>query len=393
MPINGGPIDRGDMPDFDYVLVGGGLQSAFLALALLQRDPGLRLAVVERAERLGGNHTWCFHAADVPSAAASWLEPLVVRRWTSHEVIFPGRRRVLRLPYAAISANRLEQVLRERLESSTGGVLCCGGEAIGLATNAVRLADGRALTARTVIDARGPESLPARGAGFQKFVGLELLLRRGRAPERPILMDARVDQSQGFRFIYVLPFAPDRLLVEDTVFSRDPALDRDGLRRGALQYLEDQSLDAGELMREETGVLPLPWAGQWPRAQGGPLLAGARGGWYHPATGYSIPLAVRLAMAVASVATVPAQGAALDRLRRVMRRQTRFVHFLNWMMFNLVRPAERWRVMERFYGLPEHLIARYYSLDLGWGDRARILLAGYPWRALRWPAASRGRGG
>jgi len=55
--------------DVDYLLVGGGLQSALIALALLQREPTPSIAVVEREPLLGGNHTWCFHAADVPATA------------------------------------------------------------------------------------------------------------------------------------------------------------------------------------------------------------------------------------------------------------------------------------------------------------------------------------
>ena len=38
---------------FDVILVGGGLQSALIALAVLARQPGARVAIVERASRLG----------------------------------------------------------------------------------------------------------------------------------------------------------------------------------------------------------------------------------------------------------------------------------------------------------------------------------------------------
>lgn len=36
---------------FDFVLVGGGLQSALIALALRAQRPSLRLAIVEKAEK------------------------------------------------------------------------------------------------------------------------------------------------------------------------------------------------------------------------------------------------------------------------------------------------------------------------------------------------------
>ena len=63
--------------EFDYALVGGGLQNALIALALAQRDRPPRVVLVERGQRLGGNHTWCFHQDDVPPAARSFVAELV----------------------------------------------------------------------------------------------------------------------------------------------------------------------------------------------------------------------------------------------------------------------------------------------------------------------------
>ena len=52
-----------------------------------------------------------------------------------------------------------------------------GAEATRIAADGVTLADGRVLSARLVVDARGPDVSTARGrAGFQKFIGHELEL-------------------------------------------------------------------------------------------------------------------------------------------------------------------------------------------------------------------------
>ena len=50
--------------DFDYVLVGGGLQSGLLALAIRHHHPDARVALIERERQIGGNHTWSFHLGD-----------------------------------------------------------------------------------------------------------------------------------------------------------------------------------------------------------------------------------------------------------------------------------------------------------------------------------------
>jgi lycopene beta-cyclase len=42
-------------------------------------------------------------------------------------------------------------------------------------------------------------------------------------------------------------------------------------------------------------------------------------------------------------------------------------------LFRAARPGERYRVLERFYGLPEPLIARFYAAKLTGLDKVRIL--------------------
>jgi lycopene beta-cyclase len=43
------------------------------------------------------------------------------------------------------------------------------------------------------------------------------------------------------------------------------------------------------------------------------------------------------------------------------------------MLFQAARPSERYRVLERFYSLPEALIARFYAARLTRLDKLRLL--------------------
>ena len=63
---------------FDLALIGGGLQNAVILLAALHHRPESRILMVEREERLGGNHTWSFHTAAVTEQEWPFVEPLVV---------------------------------------------------------------------------------------------------------------------------------------------------------------------------------------------------------------------------------------------------------------------------------------------------------------------------
>lgn len=364
----------------DYLLVGGGLQSALIALAVLERRPASRLTLVERDDRLGGNHTWCFHAADVPGGSHGFVAPLVEHRWDGYEVRFPDRVRVLSSPYAGLSSAHLGRVVRRALEAAGGEVLT-GVAARSVGAREVVLEDGRVLKAAAVVDARGPERAPPpRGAGYQKFVGLELELETPHGLPRPVLMDATVPQDGGFRFHYQLPLSPTRLLVEDTYFADDATLDEPRLAAGILAWCRARGLGSGEVVRRERGVLPMPWSGADPAPPFAPLRAGYAGGWFHPGTGYSFPVAARLAAAIADAPPAGMADAAA-RLAAAHRRQARFARGLNRLLFRWFAPEERWHVLSRFYTLPEATIRRFYALDTTRADRARILV-GRPPRGL-----------
>ena len=376
------------MVHYDYILVGGGLQNALIAMALSARECPPSMALVERGGHLGGNHTWCFHAGDLPAGAERWIEPLVAHRWPGHEVLFPTLRRRIDLPYAAITSERLDAVVRERL----GAAVLLGRGARQVEATRVVLDDGEELAADIVIEARGPGRGLDGGCGYQKFLGVELALPRPHGLSLPVLMDATVAQIDGYRFVYVLPLAPDRLLVEDTYFSDGAALDRAALRQRALAYARSRGFAGAEVVREEEGVLPMPWRGDGlPRPSGSPVAAGYQGGWFHPATGYSFPIAARLAALVGALDRDRLLGGALDRMAASVRRQAAFARQLNRLLFRWCAPGERWQVLERFYRLPEELIRRFYALEMAPRDMARILI-GRPPRGLSLRARLRGGG-
>jgi len=119
----------------------------------------------------------------------------------------------------------------------------------------VRLADGRTLTAPLVIDARGPRRGPHLVLAWQKFVGRLVRLDAPHGLTRPTVMDAGVPQLDGYRFLYVLPFGPDRMLIEDTRYSDGPGLDRAGIGREIDAYAARHGWRVAEVEKEEEGVL------------------------------------------------------------------------------------------------------------------------------------------
>jgi lycopene beta-cyclase len=196
-------------------------------------------------------------------------------------------------------------------------------------------------------------------------------------------MDGTVDQIEGFRFVYVLPLAPDRLLIEDTYYADAPALDVPALRGRVEAYAAAQGWRIGEVLREETGVLPITLGGDidafWNEGVHGLPRTGLRAALFHPTTGYSLPEAVRLADHLARLPDLSAAPLyAAIRAWSVRRWRTQgFFRLLNRMLFLAGEPSERFRVLRRFYGLPESTTRRFYAGALSPLDKVR-LLAGKP---------------
>jgi lycopene beta-cyclase len=240
------------------------------------------------------------------------------------------------------------------------------------------LADGRRLTANLVIDGRGPAASPDLILGYQKFLGQTVRLAAEHGLDAPIIMDATVDQLEGYRFLYVLPWDARVLLIEDTRYTDGADLDRDGLRRGVADYARSRGWTIEAVLEEEEGVLPVALGGDieahWRRAEDA-ALSGLRAALFHPTTGYSLPDAVALADAICGLAAVDA--ASVERLIRErsirLWHDRAFFRLLNRMLFRAARPGEHYRVLERFYGLPEALIARFYAARLTGLDKLRIL--------------------
>ncbi|MDQ0463750.1 lycopene beta-cyclase [Caulobacter ginsengisoli] len=359
----------------DVALVGGGLANGLITLRLRALRPELKVVLVERDTVIGGQHTWCHFASDVEPQIAATLEPLIVHRWAGYEVRFPAHRRDLTTPYLAITSERLH----EMVSAALGDDAWLGVSVEAVTPSQVILADGRILEAPCVIDGRGARSSPRLALGWQKFLGQEVELAAPHGLTRPIVMDATVSQLDGYRFLYVLPFSPTRLLIEDTRYADGPALDREALRADIAAYAAAQGWTIAEVAREEDGILPIALAGDidafWAEAPAGLPQVGLRAALFQPTTGYSLPDAARLAAAIAALPELTSASvlACARQASTTAWRSRGFYRLLNRMLFRACAPERRYRVLERFYRLRRPLIQRFYAGRASWADRLRVL--------------------
>ncbi|WP_299361575.1 lycopene beta-cyclase CrtY [uncultured Paracoccus sp.] len=360
--------------DADLLIVGGGLASGLIALAVAARDPGRRVMIIAPADP-ADSHTWSFHDTDLSEPAQRWIAPAVAHRWQGQEVRFPGYRRDLDTGYASLTSRSLRDAV-------AAGATVHARRAVRITADHVQLATGERLTAPCVIDATGVIPRRYLVLGWQKFVGVELDTEQPHGRQRPIIMDATVDQRDGYRFVYTLPFGPQRILIEDTRYADGPRLDESDFDDGIAAYAAAQGW-SGTTRRRERGVLPIAMAFDsaafWRDAAGGAVPVGMRAALFHPVTGYSLPLAALVADLVAATpgdsATVLA---AVRELALDMARRQRFLRLLSRMLFKGAAPDARRAVLERFYRLPEPLIERFYAGNLTVADQARILVGKPP---------------
>jgi lycopene beta-cyclase len=360
----------------DVAIVGGGLAGGLIALALKKRKPQLDIRLIEGSTRIGGNHLWSFFGSDIAPADRWLAAPLISYGWTGYDVAFPAHARTLKAPYYSIESERFDRLVRAALPKKA---LMMRRKAIDVTPTAVALSGGDLIQAEGVIDCRGTGDLSKLDLGWQKFLGRELELAEPHDLERPMVMDARLEQLDGYRFAYCLPFAATRLFVEDTYYSDTPEMKAREIGRRIDAYVADRGWQVDRVTREESGSLPVAMGGDfeayWESGGRGVAKGGMRAGLFHPMTGYSLPDAVRLASLIANARSL--NGAALHTLTynaaRNAWRSRRFYRMLAAMLFRAADPHERYLVLERFYRLDAGLIARFYAGQSTLFDRLRVL--------------------
>ena len=355
----------------DIAIVGGGLAGGLAALALAAKRPGLDVRLVEPGP-IGGNHIWSFFDSDIAKRDRWLVAPLVRYHWDRYDVAFPAHARTLRMGYKSIAGEALAEAVAAALPE--GRII--SDRAKHVAPDHLLLARGGRLSAKHVIDARGAGKLSDLDCGWQKFVGQALTVEGGHGIDRPLVMDATVDQLDGYRFVYLLPFDAETIFVEDTYYSDSPDLDVAAVRGRIADYAARRQWNVTATTREETGVLPVVVAGDfdrlWPESDRTARI-GVRAGVFHALTGYSLPDAVRTAAALPDlIGSADLPILLRDRAAASWRRQ-RFYRMLGAMLFRAAEPAERYRIFERFYRLSPGLIARFYAGRPNAADKLRIL--------------------
>lgn len=310
-------------------------QVAVLGLGPAGRAAAHRLAVagvdviaVDPHPQRRWTPTYAAWADELPA----WLAPEVVATRVPHPRAWAGGEHRLERTYVVLGTGALQDAL------DLAGVAVRRASVAAAGAHRVTLTDGDGgddvVEADLVLDARGSRPAPDRAA--QTAYGLVVPHERAAAAGGPWFMDWRDDWRQGGEeadappsFLYAVPLDERTTLLEETCLVGRPALALDELRRRLERRLAARGVDLRgdeRVERVRFSVEPDPDVGLPGRRRPAdrPVALGARAGLMHPATGYSVALALRLAedlaLAVAAGRDVwpvlwPARARQVQRLR------------------------------------------------------------------------------
>jgi lycopene beta-cyclase len=278
--------------DDDLVILGGGCAGLSLAMRLAKLGEHCpQTIIVEPRERYVNDRTWCFWGT--PSAP---LNPLVRHRWNRVQVMAEGRRLDVDCtasPYEMIPASVFYETALEAVAENHRLRLLGGTSFIG---EPVRRGDRWEITTtqgifrpRWIVDTR-PVRPPRRDDAllWQSFYGQEIQCESACFdPDCATLMDFLPSTDQGIMFLYVLPTTARQALVEVTTFAPDP-LGPDILQPILTDVLSKRlKIAKPEVIRAESGSLPMGLSSIRARPHPDWLRAGLSGGGARPASGFA----------------------------------------------------------------------------------------------------------
>lgn len=288
-------------PDVDVLILGGGCAGLSLGSRLADRaGQGCRLAqrpsdnrqvlILEERPDYSNDRTWCFWRF-----APHRFEHLVSHAWSKMTIGAKGRTLPIdctETPYQMIEALPFYHAAQDAIARSSAVELALGTNVLGepqkIATGWLVQTSRGTVSASVIVDTRPPRPRqPSDATLWQSFYGQEIIFDQP-VFDPPVagLMDFAAARTDDVLFHYILPFTPQRALVETTVFGPTPAVT--GLLSAQQAAVDRLARGAPfRVVRAESGVLPMGMTAQFPSHGPGHSRAGLMSGAARPSTGYA----------------------------------------------------------------------------------------------------------
>lgn len=336
---------------YDAVVIGGGPAGLSIAAALGKRGVTVLCADLTLDKQWPNNYgTW-----------VDELEPLGLADCTSHQwrrtaafVNPDGTKSELDRAYCRVDRTLMkERLLRRCSESGNVVVLHAAAQTIDSSSDphwsfvSLNILDSPQKSQKTVagsiiVDATGHdlrfvEFQPGKPPGYQAAYGIECIVSDKGFPydaEEMLLMDYRDDHMQSSQsdrqksqkeptFVYVMPLDNGQgrqVFFEETSLVASPAMDFDELKERLYKRLDYYGIEVCKILDEEYCLIPM--GGEMPKLRQRIVAFGGAAALVHPATGYMIARALKLADDAAEIITQEIQkgGSADEKAYRIWDR-------------------------------------------------------------------------
>jgi lycopene beta-cyclase len=355
------------------LIAGGGLAGSLAALAMARYRPEVPLLIVEERETFGGDAYRSFADAEFGQDGAALIGPLAIDRWPGFYVAFPRFSRKLKIEYGGFGAGEFHRAMVATLQPKSYRL---GTKVVAVREDALVLDGGETIKAEGAIDARGATNMSALELLYEARLERDYRFTAPHRVDRPVLVDATVDQGAGLRFFECVPLSEERLLVADICISERAQPDEQAASR-LDAYVEARGWAKPRALAERAAARPLPSGGDfaafWRLGGARAAKLGLRGGFLHPLTGRTVGDAAQMALLLSRQRDFSgdllhdlfeAEAKQLWKKREPLRAVTAAIA--------ATAPERRRDLLGRLYGLDPALLERLLADRLGLFDRGRI---------------------
>ena len=390
----------------DYLFVGRGASAALTARALEGAGllAGRRVLFVDPDPKSRNDKTFCFWAEDTEPVVADLVD-LIGHSW---EKARGGREPLVSIApmrYHQINSLDLYEDLSRRMAANGWELRAEAVESVGADDQgAYAVCGSEKVRARWVLDSRPPQRDLAQPDLAQSFYGWVVETDFPWQSDAGVtLMDLEVRQDGATQFVYMLPYAENRVLVELTRFGTailEAELAEQRLRDYLKAALPDQA--AYRIVHREQGIIPMSEHRSERRSAlserhplHGVVPIGTRNNALKPSTGYAFKtmhqqardLASHLAAQAADnpiQADNPTQADNLTQAAKpwIPPRQNPRYAFLDGLLLYILRrrPHQGKAIFEQlFAGTRLPSVLRFMDEKSTWQDDLRMLMH-LPWK-------------
>lgn len=302
----GNTVQQVNRQRYDIIVLGAGCAGLSLVVRLLNNPATQhkKILLVDKAPKQHNDRTWCFW-----EKAPGLFESITVKQWEQlnfYSNTFSGSLSIAPYRYKMIRGIDFYNHCFAIIAQHTN-VTVLYDEVLQYSSQQIQLSGGVINCGQTLVFSslyQPPQQQSGRYYLLQHFKGWMVETAQPCFDvQQATLMDFRVSQAQGTSFVYVMPLAPNRALIEYTLFT-ESLLSQEQYDAALQDYIANYLHIPTYSVREtEFGVIPMTSA-RMPAMVNGVYQMGTAGGQTKASTGYTFQFIQKQAAAiVANLAT------------------------------------------------------------------------------------------